>query len=163
MKLMSSARTRPAAMIRSPSFSRSSSSSITTMRPARSSSRMSGMESKDMGCVSGVELTQPFEITRHHIGFQVDPVAGLALREGRRLDRMRNQVDGKARALDGIDREADAVHADRTLGSDVARQFRGRLDRPALRTRVRLDGDDAACAIHVAGHQMASEAIRKPQ
>ena len=43
MKLTSSGRTICAAITRSPSFSRSSSSRITTMRPARMSSRMSGM------------------------------------------------------------------------------------------------------------------------
>ncbi len=48
MKLMSLAFTSSAAMIRSPSFSRSSSSTMTTMRPRRMSSRISGMGAKFM-------------------------------------------------------------------------------------------------------------------
>src|SRR5579871_281336 len=43
MKLMSSGRTHAAAITRSPSFSRSSSSMITTIRPARISARTSSM------------------------------------------------------------------------------------------------------------------------
>ncbi len=43
MKLMSSGRTQAAAMTRSPSFSRSSSSMTTTMRPAASSARISSI------------------------------------------------------------------------------------------------------------------------
>ena len=60
MKLMSSGRTICAAMTRSPSFSRSSSSRITTMRPARMSSRISGMVLKGMGG-SVAMVTSPWE------------------------------------------------------------------------------------------------------
>src|SRR5690348_5546031 len=60
MKLMSSARTFSAAMIRSPSFSRSSSSRITTMRPARISSRISGIVLKGMDGVSVCGFPSPF-------------------------------------------------------------------------------------------------------
>ena len=44
MKATASGVARSAAMIRSPSFSRSSSSMMTTMRPARRSARISSME-----------------------------------------------------------------------------------------------------------------------
>ncbi len=48
MKLMSSGVTFSAAMVRSPSFSRSSSSTTTTSRPARTSSTAAGIEAKGM-------------------------------------------------------------------------------------------------------------------
>ena len=49
MKLMTSGVIFSAAMVRSPSFSRSSSSTITSIRPARNSSMASGMEENGIG------------------------------------------------------------------------------------------------------------------
>jgi hypothetical protein len=49
MKLMTSGVTCWAAMVRSPSFSRSSSSTTTTIRPARKSAIASGMELNGLG------------------------------------------------------------------------------------------------------------------
>ena len=66
----------------------------------------------------------------------------LAIAERRDVDRVRNQVDAEAAAVDFVDREADAVDRDRALRRDVARKLGGQLERPALRARVGLDRDD---------------------
>src|SRR5881394_1876809 len=60
MKFTSSGRTFVAAMIRSPSFSRSSSSSITTISPARIAATMSSVESRpDQAGSVFVRVTMP--------------------------------------------------------------------------------------------------------
>src|SRR5439155_1595391 len=56
MKATAAGVTRSAAMMRSPSFSRSSSSMMTTMRPARSSARISAMELSAGACGAGAPL-----------------------------------------------------------------------------------------------------------
>src|SRR5690348_744391 len=122
MKLTSSARTLSAAMIRSPSFSRSSSSSITTMRPAAISSSSSGMVAKAMSLLPGCE--QSLDVARQQVDFEIHAIADPAIAERGLLDRMRNQVHAETRTIRRIDRQADAVHAHRALGRDVASECR---------------------------------------
>src|SRR5690348_2976189 len=142
MKLTSSARTLSAAMIRSPSFSRSSSSSITTMRPAAISSSSSGMVAKAMSLLPGCE--QSLDVARRHVDFEIHAIADSAIAERGLLERVRDQVHAEAHTFHRVDRQADAIHAHRTLGRDVAGECRWCLDDPALRTRVGLVGNDAA-------------------
>ncbi len=97
MKLMSSGRTLEAAMTRSPSFSRSSSSISTTMRPARMSSSNSGIvfncgflvigsfpNGGGGHAVNGVivkRLRQALEVARDQVDLQVDGISGLQSRQ----------------------------------------------------------------------------------
>src|SRR5690606_5612489 len=172
MKLMSAGRTSSAAMIRSPSFSRSSSSTMTTMRPARSSSSSSGMGAKGMGLRPGLGFrgsggflglsggaAQALEVAGDEVDFEVHGVAGTGGGEGGVGDRVRDQRDFAGFVLHGIDRQAHAVHADRALARDVLRQFRGHAEAPALRARVLAHVEHAADAVDVAADQVAAEAV----
>src|SRR5207342_2313876 len=123
MKLMSPGRTSSAGMMRSPSFSRSSSSTITTMRPARSSSSNSGMLANVDSVLMGVLLgEQAFDVAGEHVDFQVDCIARLRVGEGGVREGVRDERDFEAAVIDGVDREAHAIHADRALRGDVAAQ-----------------------------------------
>src|SRR5210317_234795 len=109
MKLTSSGRTLEAAMTRSPSFSRSSSSINTTMRPARMSSSSSGMvfsgdefgmASVLDGCGARLErLGQALQVARDQVDLEVDHVAGAQVTERRYVERVRYQADRKATAI----------------------------------------------------------------
>src|SRR5699024_7984777 len=138
MKLMSSACTCSAAMIRSPSFSRLASSSMMTMRPARRSATMSSMGLKAMGvtsngkngkvecavlyAVSGSELQHAIQVAGHNIHFQIHRIAKRPIAQVRMRHGMRHYVDTKVVAIHFVHGEADAVYADRALGRDKPRQ-----------------------------------------
>src|SRR3546814_13234114 len=61
--------------------------------------------------------------------------------------------------VDRVHGQADAVDADRTLPCDVPVQRRGRIERPALRTRVVDDAAHAPHPVDVATDQVAAEAV----
>src|SRR5208282_1672989 len=106
MKLTSSGRTHSAAMIRSPSFSRSSSSITTAIFPWRMSSRISSIVFSAL-----INLTlryfrfdhQPFEITRDHVDLDIRARARAKLAQRRHLAGMRNDVDIESARTDLID------------------------------------------------------------
>src|SRR5512147_584559 len=99
MKLMSSARTLVAAITRSPSFSRSSSSRITTISPAAMAATMSSVESSRDQAVSVVtRVTMMFEET------QIDARVAAFLKEPL-------QIAGQQVHLN-INSRPDAVPAD---------------------------------------------------
>src|SRR6478752_3207710 len=87
-----------AAMMRSPSFSRSSSSTTTTMRPAAISAIAWSMVSKvhcsalltDAPVLVGANRQQALHVLRNHIDFKVDRVAHSARSERRQRERRRN-------------------------------------------------------------------------
>ena len=110
-----------------------------------------------------IARTQPLDITRQHVDFEIHAIARATVAERGLLDRMRNQVHAETRTIHRIDGQADAIHAHRALGRDVARQRGRRLDDPPLRTRVGFDGNDAADAVDMPRHEMATQPISKPQ
>src|SRR3546814_3997255 len=63
--------------------------------------------------------------------------------------------DLEAAVVDRVHGQADAVDADRTLPCDVPVQRRGRIERPALRTRVVDDAAHAPHPVDVATDQVA--------
>src|SRR5437016_3889790 len=91
-----------AAKIRSPSFSRSSSSTTTTGRPAamsaiaRSIPAMSGLLT---GCLlrTGGQMRRGefLHVLRQHVHLEVDQITRLAHAERGQLQRGRDQADGK--------------------------------------------------------------------
>src|SRR6056297_3946436 len=108
MKLISAGRTMLAAMIRSPSFSRSSSSSMTTMRPWRMSSRIVSIASNCMA-YSGSRLPlvqQAFEVAGDQVDLQVDRVSRTESPQRRDLQRVRDQVELEDGSLDTVHRQA---------------------------------------------------------
>src|SRR5262245_28817843 len=120
MKFTSSARACSAARMRSPSFSRSSSSMMTTMRPARMSVRMSSMVSSFMaslplpaaGRVLHFMHPRALDVSRHEIDFEVHPRAHAVVLQHSHGERMRDDVDAKPGALHFVDGETHTVDGD---------------------------------------------------
>src|SRR6056297_470 len=181
MKLISSARTIEAAIRRSPSFSRSSSSSTITMRPARRSASTSSIASRrNPSSLSSVTfdktvILQPragqsagladetLQVTRDDIHFEIDlGTAGIAAEAGG-FECMGNDVHAESRTLDPIDREADPVDADRALAGQVT----GQLVRPTAgetyRAAVVHPALDPADAVHVTRDEMPAEGLGQCQ
>src|ERR1700679_2113791 len=120
MKFTSPARPHAAAMMRSPSFSRSSSSMITAILPARRSTRISSMV---LNLLMSLTLLgsivwlrdQPLEISRDHVNFDVRSGSDRKIAERRDLARVGNDVHIEAAPGHLIDRETDAIDANRSL------------------------------------------------
>src|SRR5690606_23582653 len=116
MKLMSSGRTFVAAITRSPSFSRSSSSRITTISPRRTASMMSSTLSKGERCsVSRVVMDRSDRrngkpTSKRSDALGLAPGAGYALRGSAAVE---HALDVAGEHVDfDVDRRADAVAAD---------------------------------------------------
>src|SRR3954447_13260188 len=151
MKLIASGVMNCAAITRSPSFSRSSSSHTTTMRPARMSSMASSTELKTR---SDTDMRdQPLYVLRQHVDLQVDrgPLGGGA--EIGALERLRNQRDLESPLVERGHRQRHAVHRDRALLDHVAQQpLVLRLDPHAAGEAVLLHAGHPADAVHMALH-----------
>src|SRR5688572_3308976 len=107
MKLMASGLTMSAAMVRSPSFSRSSSSTTMTMRPARICSTASGTDR--WGLLADMGFHQAGHAFGDQVCLDVDTISRLALAQARRGQRVRNQNHGKDGARHLVDGQADPV------------------------------------------------------
>src|SRR4051812_7718680 len=137
MKLIASGVANWAASVRSPSFSRSSSSQTTTMRPARISSSASSTVANGRliaqpalrAYLSALSCDQLLHILGEHIDFQVDGCAGLRAAQRRALEGLGDQGHGKARVVDGRHGERDAVDGDGAFFHDVAQESVGRGER----------------------------------
>ena len=149
MKFTASGVTNCAAIVRSPSFSRSSSSTTTTNRPARISSIASSTDEKTVlgasalivssypelsECVSrsgssGCQprLEQALDVLREDVDLEVDALARATRRRERRLgERVRDQRDAECIVVQLRDRQRDALDRDRALLDAVAERSRGR-------------------------------------
>src|SRR5215471_923354 len=142
MKFTSSGRTFVAAMIRSPSFSRSSSSSITTISPARIAATMSSVVSRPAKAVSVfarvtmlsqklhggarrlaralLDGAESLEIAGDDVDLNINSGAASILADHRHGLCMRNDVDLERVATHRVHGEAHAVDRDRTFLRDVA-------------------------------------------
>ena len=98
MKLIASGVANCAAIVRSPSFSRSSSSQTTTTMPGRISSIASSMVANGLepsSCVTPVVANQLLHVLREHVHLQIDGPAGFGRAQLRALERLRDQRDGE--------------------------------------------------------------------
>src|SRR6266850_2869810 len=139
MKLTASGVIFSAAIVRSPSFSRSSSSTTMIIRPARIAATASPMEANGEAflraplaismccfmfgrrqCQAG-ELRSAHDIFPHHVAFEVHAIAELRGAQVRVLDRIRNDHHVEAILAETGDRQADPVDGDRSLVHDVGR------------------------------------------
>src|SRR5438067_546527 len=128
MKLMVSGVAICAGMTRSPSFSRSSSSTRMNMRPLRASSMISSIgEMTSMklmarsSCGGEVLAEGAGDVAREEVDLEIDPVARAKRAEAGRLPRMGYHIGPEARTPRGAVRdlvhgERDAVERDRALG-----------------------------------------------
>src|SRR5258706_1885883 len=167
-KLIASGVTKSAARRRSPSFSRSSASARTTMRPRR----MSSMSSWVGLIVMVFAPARPsfchlcredsLDIARQHVHLDIHPGSGGEVSKRRRRARVRNHVDLEGRAAHLVDGEAYAVDRDRALAREKAGELRGCLDdEPGAAAQV-LEGGHLAHAVDVAAHEVAVEPIGEP-
>src|SRR5574340_234423 len=160
MKLMASAVTCSAAITRSPSFSRSSSSTRMTILPARMSATISRTEDRDDVMGSG-GAHHALDIARDEVDFEIDRLARSEQAQGGDLHRVRNEVDGEVALLDAIHRQAYAIDRDRPLARDVFGQRRGGADHQLVALARRGEAQHFADAVHVAGHEVAAEPVRQ--
>src|SRR3954451_1603495 len=116
MKLIASGVVNCAAIVRSPSFSRSSSSQTTTILPARMSSIASSMV-LNVACSGTVH--QLLDVLGEHINLQVHDAPGGGLPERLALERLRDQGHGEAAAVHGGHCKRHPVNGDRTLLHDI--------------------------------------------
>src|SRR4051794_11159806 len=144
MKLTASGVTNCAAIVRSPSFSRSSSSTTTTNFPARMSSIASSTVAKtllgasvliDSSYSAGSELRrrrrprreEPLDVLCEHVHLEIDALPRLEQRQGRVGERVRDQRDLECIVEERGDRQRDALHRDRALVDAVAHRVVARL------------------------------------
>src|SRR2546422_9021127 len=114
MKLMASGVTFSAAIIRSPSFSRSSSSTMMIMRP----SWISAMDSSIVA--NCIRLQQSFYVFCQDIEFQVHRIIRPGCPQVRILERVRNYCDRKnIGARKRGHGQADAVHGNRSFLNEI--------------------------------------------
>src|SRR5690606_551619 len=185
MKLMCSAWQHSAAMIRSPSFSRSSSSMRMTILPWRMSSTSSsivlsamlansllevavfGQETfGDAGCCGFggfVAEQQTLDITRQHVNLQVDPPPGAIVSHDGFHQGVRHDGQLELRAVDRVHRQAGAIYGDRALVGDVLGQLARRANLELHGAGIVLAGHHLADTIDVAADQMAAQAAGRRQ
>src|SRR5436190_14001560 len=161
MKLIASGVTNWAAMTRSPSFSRSSSSTTTTIRPAAMSSRASSMVANSISVrLVGNELLQ---VLREHVDFQIDGSPRRRSAQGRPLQRLGDERHREPVVAEVGDGQRDAVDGDRTLLDDVAQQRRLGVDdddpREPLVTHLAHHGE----AVDVPLDDVSAQAVGGPQ
>src|SRR5439155_15421967 len=148
-----------AAMMRSPSFSRSSSSTTTTISPRPiASMAFSTVANGILALVLSVPGgEEPLDVLGHHVDLEVDAVAGLPgpqRRDGRgvRDDRHREAV------VERLDHgQAAAVDRDRSLLDDVAQHVLRHPD-----AQIGCGADDLADAVDRALHEVAAQPVGQP-
>src|SRR5689334_6615130 len=113
MKAMPSGVIFSAAMIRSPSFSRSASSTTTTNSPRAMAATASSIGANGIG--SALSRHQSFDILRHQVDLEVDRVTRALDPEGRDGSGVGDQGEFEALLPEARHGEADAVDGDRAL------------------------------------------------
>src|SRR5262245_15397514 len=106
MKLMASAVTRSAAMVRSPSFSRSSSSTTITIRPARICSMAWATVRWGSDDTADTILDEAGDVLGDQVNLDVDTISGAALAEVGDGEGVRYQHDVDHPAPDSVDGQA---------------------------------------------------------
>ena len=163
MKLMSSAVTSSAAMVRSPSFSRSSSSQTMTILPRLMSSMISSIGLNGISyapleeSLCHARLQEPLHVLANNVGLQVYPAAldqsaQVRVRAGLGQDR-----DRERGLPDRDDGQADPVHADTALLDAVTEHRLGRRELPDLRLALGPHAEHLSYAIDVPLHDVPPE------
>src|SRR5918995_4423677 len=141
MKFMFSGVTSSAAMVRSPSFSRSSSSQTMTIFPALTSSMISSIGLNGifdaplqvLQASGNSRPNEPLDVFGYDVRLQVHPVTRPELFEVRVRAGLRQDGDGEGPVAQGDDGQAYTVDADAPLLHDVTEHRHGRRKLPDLR------------------------------
>src|SRR5262245_127971 len=174
MKLIASGVANCAARVRSPSFSRFSSSQTTTILPRRMSSIASSMVAKALCCLvlSLISLLlvkrwhawqHPADVAGQYVALDVHPIAGLRAAERRPLERLRDQRNLHRGLVEGGNREADSLDRDRTVLDGVGEELAGELDSQAAGDALLRDGGNGPGPVDMALDDMTAQAVRRPQ
>src|SRR5712692_6868166 len=167
MKLIASGVTFSAAIIRSPSFSRSASSTMMIILPWRTASTVSSIRANGEFFGGAMASPVPFalcplpfismcrfpwtsaserqpgkfggadNVLSDHVAFEVDPMPHLHAAEIRVLHRERHELRVESISAEAGDREADAVDGDRALVHEERRELRREADRQPVEFGVR--------------------------
>src|SRR5438477_11791036 len=171
-----------AAIVRSPSFSRSSSSTTMTMRPRLMSSIASGTVANGAGVTTlgrGVGLVRrgfislslevasrlsegAAHVLREYVGFEVDELPGTQRSQSRPLGGMWDERDLEERLAQRGDRERDAVDGDETLVHHVAGLVGGESEPQPCRPAALLFAcEQLGRRVDVALHEVTAERRRR--
>src|SRR6266480_2559462 len=121
MNASSSGVASSAAKIRSPSFSRSASSTTTTGRPAAMSATACSMVPNGFSATAAHQL---LDVLRDHIDLHVHRIADLLVPQRGELQRGRDQADGQPVAVHRDHGQRHPVQGDRALLHHVPRKAR---------------------------------------
>src|SRR5262245_2635936 len=150
-----------AAMMRSPSFSRSASSTTMTSSPRAIASTASSMSAKGMSGLLGDEQT--LDVFGEDVDLEVDGLADVTEPERRHRKSVRDDGDGERVGAERGDGEAHAVDRHRPFLDDVAQHRRGRRDGDRDRTvGLGAPGLHPADPVDVALHEVTAEAVGEP-
>src|SRR3954468_18083147 len=159
MKWIASGVVNCAAIVRSPSFSRSAASQTTTIFPARTSSSASSIV---LNGASGT-VHQLFYVLGEHVHLQVHHAARGRLSERRALERLGDQRDRKTAVVHAGHCKRHPVDGNRALLHDISKELRGSSHAHDAREALLRNALDAAGAVHVALHHVAAEAVARAQ
>src|SRR5512140_2209071 len=165
MKLIASGVTNSAARVRSPSFSRSSSSTRMTILPSRMSARASSIFESGMPAPPFSRIPVIFQKIQRNaapaafealedvfpddVGFEVDPLPRPHGPEGRSFEGDRDDGQFESVPADGADRQADAVDGHRPLVNNELHYRRIGLDMEYPGFPQGADFPDHAGPVHV--------------
>src|SRR6185312_8886870 len=171
MKLIASGVANWAGTTRSPSFSRSSSSTRMNIRPLRASSISSSaldryLDSSTETSASlrarfsmSLRLREPGHIACQHVDLDVDRIAGGKRAETGDGRGVGNDVHSEGIVLNLVHRQRYAVHGYASLDGDEAREVPRHAKPPAGRGIFRRGRDRMPATIHMAGDDMAPQFI----
>src|ERR687885_465583 len=165
MKFMSSGVTSSAAIVRSPSFSRSSSSQTMTIFPALISSIISsmvlnGIFHSPLGSLRIFTWSwhqQPLHILGYNVRLQVHPVSRPEVSQVCHLFCLRQYRDDKRRLLDGDEGEADPVNTYTPPFDAVSEDRFGRRKLPDFRPTVGPNIQNLPYAVYVSLDDVPAE------
>src|SRR2546423_2834870 len=170
MKLIGSGVANWAAIVRSPSFSRSAASTTTTNLPARMSSIASSIVAKMVSRSvvalmtasyrgSGSRPGEALDVFRQDVGLEIDRGARLESAKRRLGKRVRNERDREADRVERRDRQRDSVDGDRALLHAVAQDVGRRVDPDPTSVALRLHRTHVADPVDVPLDVVATERL----
>src|SRR5215472_12043745 len=173
MKLMASGVTFSAAITRSPSFSRSSSSVRMTILPRRIWDSAFSTSAMLSSCFLHIwasaadallrdrpyaapQRVQPSDVFAYQIGLDIDPAYHSLGTQRRSLLGLRNDRHREAVGAQLVDRQADAVERDRALFDEHRRERAGQRKFHQPGAALLASANDVRNGIDVPQHQVAS-------
>src|SRR3954471_20368845 len=190
MKLIASGVTVDAAIVKSSSFSRSSSSTTMTIWPSRMATIYSSMVAKGpvlraplamriFGFFEGISIShgptgprqlasclrqfhRTGDVLADHVGLQVHPLVRADRRQVRVLPGERDNHHIELVVAQVSHRQADPVDRDRPFAHDERRQCRRKLDRHPVGIAVSANRSQLPDTIHVALDEVPAEAAVGP-